>query len=265
MKVSLFRLLIVTACILMLFVGLVSPNRAAPPLQEPLPLNLSAQPLLSDRVGILESGSITGTVTSLTGNPLPNVEIRVYGYDGTTWLEAVRVWTNTVGLYTVGGLEAGAYRIRFWDWSNVYGYEYYDNAPNLNNATDIIVTAGGVTPGINAVLALAGSMTGRVSRPSGEPLAGIEVGVYRDDGVNWELVRRDYSTSTGFYTINGLSAGAYRVKFLDPAGIYDTKYYNNATSIESATDILVTPPGTTADIDAVLEGFYRTCLPLVVR
>ena len=252
MKVSLFRLLIVTACSLILFAGLAGSS-------------LSAQPPLPDRVGLLESGGITGTVTSSTGDLLPNIEIRVYGYDGTTWLEAVRVWTNAAGFYTVGGLEAGAYRVRFWDWSGIYGYEYYDNVPDLNSATNITVTAGSNTPGIDAVLAAAGSISGRVSKPNGEPLAGSEIEIYRDNGANWELIRRDYGTSTGFYTINGLPAGVYRVKFLDPAGIFDTEYYDNAASINSATDVTVTPPGTTAGIDAVLEGAYRSYLPFIVR
>lgn len=252
MKVSLFRLLIVTTCNLFLFAGLAGSG-------------ISAQPPLPDRVDVLESGSITGTVTSFAGDGLPYIEIRVYGYNGSTWLEVIRVWTNAAGFYDVAGLEAGVYRVRFWDWSGVYGYEYYDNAPDLNSATDIVVSAGGVTSNIDAVLDAAGSMSGRVSRPDGEPLAGIEVEVYRNDGGNWALVRRDYSNSLGFYTIAGLSAGVYRVRFLDPVGIFGTEYYDNVADIDNATDVVIAPPETSSGIDAVLEGFYRSYLPFIIR
>ncbi|NCF68958.1 MAG: hypothetical protein GWP61_23600 [Chloroflexi bacterium] len=148
-------------------------------------------------------------------------------------------------------LSAGTYRIRFRDKKNdVTITECYDDAPDLKNATDITVSAGSTTEGINAVLSEnAGRITGNVTDGT-NPLQDIQVMVYAP--VDW--LSSTSTDASGNFDIGGLPTGSYRVKFSDDSGVYITEFYNDAPDLGSATDIRVTAGSTTSNIDAVLAA-----------
>ena len=54
--------------------------------------------------------------------------------------------------------------------------------------------------------------------------------------------------------MGGLPTGTYRVGFRDESGQYLGEYYDNATSVETATDVPVTAGATTDNIDAELAS-----------
>ncbi|WP_085369747.1 cell wall-binding repeat-containing protein [Leifsonia sp. NCR5] len=98
------------------------------------------------------AGSISGTVTGATvaGG------IRAYRVNPTTMLlEGFNEAPTTLGLggvYSIGGLAPGEYRVRFAD-ANAdqpnFSTSYYDNADSLGSSTPITVTAGQQVTGIN--------------------------------------------------------------------------------------------------------------------
>ncbi|TGN99956.1 hypothetical protein PN36_29875, partial [Candidatus Thiomargarita nelsonii] len=195
---------------------------------------------------------ITGTVTDTAGNPLMGIEVAAYRWNGTNWFWLNLVLTDASGNYDVGGLNTGTYRVRFRDPSGTYATEYYDNAPDIISGTNLDLTAGTTTPNVNAQLGYAGNITGTVTDTAGNPLMGINVAAYHQDGSNWVWINANSTDSAGNYDIGDLNAGTYRLRFRDNSGTYAVEYYNDVPNIDSGTDITVTLGTPTTGIDAQL-------------
>ena len=115
------------------------------------------------------SGSISGQVTNeLAGQPLQGVCVDAYDSSGTIVSSAT---TGADGNYVVHQLTDGAFRLRFTPCSSGdYVEQYYNNQPDLLNATPISVTDGQDTAEKNAVLTSTDQTppeTSIVSGPSG--------------------------------------------------------------------------------------------------
>jgi hypothetical protein len=206
--------------------------------------------------GVTEAGSISGIVTGPGGTPvLPGIKV-------TAWRKGSFVWsgsgktTSSSGAYTFTGLTAGTYRMEFTDDSNgVYAHETYDHSPLLSAGTDLIVTAGSST-NINVSLASASVIKGKAFGPDGSTgVSGISVWAYLHDGnLGWRCMG-EYanSDSTGGYTIGGLAATTYRVKFQDSEnGDYVLQVYANATDLDSGTDVDLPASTTVSNINLTL-------------
>jgi len=98
----------------------------------------------------LETGSsISGRVTDLLGNGLKEIRIEVRDWNGNWITESI---TDDNGNYSALRLNTGQYIVYFNTQitGDSYVPEYYNNQPNQETATLVPVTAGQVTPGINA-------------------------------------------------------------------------------------------------------------------
>ena len=206
-----------------------------------------------------QGGHISGTVTAPDGTtPLQNIDVYVYQWDAAnSWWDCYdSASTDASGNYDIGGLPSGTYRVQFWDWNGTYLTECYDNQPDLDSATDITVNAPTNTAGINASLEQAGHISGTVTGPDGTtPLQNIEVSAYQWDAASswWDEINDAYTDAAGNYDIGGLPSGTYRIEFRDRNGTYLTEWYDNQPDLDSATDITVNAPTTTAGINASLE------------
>ena len=106
------------------------------------------------------------------------------------------------------------------------------------------VTAGQVTGSIDAVLWPGGSISGTVTAAGGSPLQGICVEVCLLDGTG---VGGTGTDPDGTYTVTGLAAGNYNVKFSSegecsggvPAN-YITQWYDNQPSQAAGNTASVT-------------------------
>ena len=99
-------------------------------------------------------------------------------------------------------------------------------------------------------------ITGVVTGPNGvTPLAGIYVTAYydRDNDEYWDYVSWAITDQNGEYSIDGLSQGAYRVKFEDIDGVYGIKCYGGASAINSADDINLLQSSTFTGVNASLS------------
>ena len=122
------------------------------------------------------------------------------------------------------------------------------------------MTAGSTTTGIDAVLAAAGHVTGKVSNAGGSGLADIGVTVYQWSDINddWDWVSDATTASDGSYDLGGLASGNCRLMFEDwAAGAYLAEYYNDKADLDAADDVSVTAGSTTTGIDAVLSPAGR--------
>ncbi|GAA4715506.1 carboxypeptidase regulatory-like domain-containing protein [Nocardioides conyzicola] len=196
-------------------------------------------------------GRITGVVTGPAGQPLSDIKVTAYrreiedgdgGDEDVYWDEYTDAWTGSDGSYDLGAMHSGTYRIEFYDYMTGYVGEYWRDTTLWADASGVQVTAGTVTSGINAQLALGGVVDGVVTAPDGHALPDIEVRAYRWDqaGGTWEWAYYTYTDDNGFYDMSGLPDGSYRLGFSNEDGYYATEYWDNATTLDDATTIAVT-------------------------
>ncbi|CAK8722455.1 MAG: Carboxypeptidase regulatory-like domain-containing protein [Candidatus Electronema aureum] len=192
----------------------------------------------------VSSGTITGTVTTVDTVPLASLAVGVYRADDeSTRLKAVR--TNTAGIFTLTGLPAGNYKIKFFTTGINYvgGWYKQNTSPPASavatfgegNIITLTSTAGADVGETRLDLGL--QIKGKVndtSSPS-NPIAGVYVQAYRN-GV-WERTS-DAATiiADGSYIISGLRAGDYTIRFWAYQTSYTTEWYSSTTPTNTVPD-----------------------------
>ena len=144
----------------------------------------------------IQTGNITGRVTSSTGSNLQYATVSV-SQSGTLIKSTT---TLTDGTYTLSNLNPGTYDLT----ASLSNYQ-------SQTRTGITVTSGGTTSGINFSLTASsqqyGSATGVVTNASGVVQSGITVTA--------SIGRTKYTTitnSSGVYTFTNLPTGSYTIK-----------------------------------------------------
>jgi 5-hydroxyisourate hydrolase-like protein (transthyretin family) len=207
----------------------------------------SAQARIEQPARIQANGFITGVVmpTHLS------VNVKVYNITGT--VETSKYADYLTGAYSVT-VQPGTYKVKFEPIFSDYAPEWYNNQPDMNNATPVVVSDGAVRPNINAALDIGGKIAGRVTAAgSSTPLASVYVYAYTST-TGTSYVAYDYTDASGVYTITGLLTGSYYLKFDPPYGSdYLVEYYNDKGSLATADPIPVTLGGVVSGKDAALE------------
>ncbi len=201
-------------------------------------------PALADAAG---TGSISGKVTDTSANPLQYSCVKAYDTGGTqVGIDS----SNFAGDYVIEGLATGDYRVEFDSCDNItFLGEFYDNEQNLAAGTTVSVTNGSVTSGINAQLALGGSISGKVTNSSGDPVWFSCVRAYDSGGT---LVASDNSDSNGDYSIVGLASGDYRIEFRSCGRDVRPEFYDDQGTLATATTVAVVAGSGTSGINAQL-------------
>ncbi|MEM7131893.1 MAG: carboxypeptidase-like regulatory domain-containing protein [Chloroflexota bacterium] len=208
--------------------------------------------------------TISGRVTTESGEPLPDIEVLLYTPETDPcclgeWYAANFARTDDEGNYQLEGIRPGTYRVGFVD-SNVFVYqtEYYDNVPDIESAMDILIVEGQYITGIDAQVTKRPTISGRVTNESGTPLLGIEVSLYQQSTDlccpdAWYSTDYVYTNDDGNYSLSIQSDGNYRIGFADYSSYtYQPEFYNNVLDLESATDIVVSSGQNVEEIDAQL-------------
>jgi hypothetical protein len=207
-------------------------------------------------VTLAQKGKISGTVTNSEEDELEGIYVSAYTYNAEYggWYDVSGIYTDSNGEYTITDLNPGEYKVQFRDdaQSN-YVMQFYDGESTLETADIIEVAAEETTEGIDATLVIGGTISGTVQNSSQENLDGISVIVYTNYGSGWVMVSQA-NTSDGAYTIGGLGAGDYKIKFYDQSGTYMTQYYDGESTLSAADTVAVTAGQTTEDIDATLAS-----------
>ncbi len=199
-----------------------------------------------DAVLAREVGSIAGRVTNTDDSGIENVEVSIVSTDG---YGIINTFTDASGNYTAGGIPTGSYKVYFHGNNAGYVSEWYNDKQDLDSADVVAVTAPGTTSGIDAVLALGGSIAGRVTNTDDSGIENVEVSIFSTDGYG---ITNTFTDASGNYTAGGIPTGSYKVYFHGNNAGYVSEWYNDKQDLDSADVVAVTAPGTTAGIDAVL-------------
>jgi hypothetical protein len=195
---------------------------------------------------------ISGVVTDPHGHAAGGVCVQIAG-------EHVNAYATTDldGSYSIAGMPAGSYQVQFTGGCGNPGSlapQYYKDEPGAGSADVIALTAGTITPHIDASMKLGATITGMVTDPSGHRLDNVCVGVADQSLLFYGFVFNDIEfTSGGSYSAANLAPGLYGIDFgCGNGGRYaDHWYRTNAQSFPSA--LLMAPAGVTRGINAVLR------------
>ena len=205
---------------------------------------------------LAKGGRIKGHVTGPDGQPASDIAVTAYLQGSDDDSDGFGIYTNSAGNYTVSGLAAGTYRIGFDDEGGQFVDEYYNDKPTVEEADDIVVTSATTVTGKDAQLSEGSHITGKVTKSGGTGLGSVAIDVYQqiDEGSDsfWEPVQWSETENDGTYDVGGLAAGTYRLGFTDENGVLVSEYYDNKSSVEEATDIVVGADSTVTGKDAEL-------------
>ncbi|WP_259312502.1 carboxypeptidase regulatory-like domain-containing protein [Capillimicrobium parvum] len=191
---------------------------------------------------LAKGGTVSGRVTDAGGSGVDRVT--VFAYRANTGEGAGGTYTAPDGTYQLD-LEAGAYKLIFAppDGSSLLR-EYYDDKPTRDAADPITVDAGRAVTGVNASLAGAGQIGGKVTDTAKTGIAGATVTAYSLDG---QTAGSTTTGTGGAYTLAGLRAGSYKVGFSGPPnGPYVPEFHSDRATLGSANAVTVTAGRTTA-------------------
>lgn len=200
---------------------------------------------------IKPNGQITGRVTDASGAPVVGAYVSAnrLGAEGNEewWSSAAHVQTGQDGHYQLY-VPDGTYRVEFSDDSGLIS-EFYDDVASVEQATDIAIVDSRVVSGVDASLAQGGVIEGTVT-VGGVTADGVEVALYSQNGTGWSHRTGASVDANGNYAFDGLAAGTYRVGFLPDGSNALREYYDDASTLGKATDLVVTGANTlTADAD----------------
>lgn len=194
-------------------------------------------------------GSISGTVTDPADSPAAGVEVQV---TGTMAPGTAHATTAADGSYTVTGLVADSYTVYFTD--DTLPDEWYDDVIVEGDAEPVEVTGGAAVTGIDAQLALGGSISGVVTDENDQPVEGaivlvLEAGTLGDD------VGTAFTNASGEYTVDRIPAGSYSVLFTEGNFL---EFYDDVSILTpgNADLVTVTEGGSTTGIDAKLDRSF---------
>lgn len=172
--------------------------------------------LCSAAPALAGSGEIHGEVSDHLGQPIAGITVCAEGLDFLVGSECD--WTTDgEGKYSIGGLEAAAYRVGFHVESNPslnYAPQWYSGKAHPAEA-DPVQLAAGESREINAQMQTGGEIRGRVADQGTDlPIEGVEVcaellGFFQDG----ELGYCGRSDAAGKFAVRNLGTGQYRLEF----------------------------------------------------
>jgi hypothetical protein len=176
------------------------------------------------------AAKLTGIVIDRVAlTPISNARVTAYASDGNI---SARTATDTDGRYAVA-VRPGGLRVVVDDPAGRYAATYVPDAESFSTEA-VVAAAAGQTVTVNATLAVASHLSGRVTDAvTGSSLPGITAAAYNADGTTRAFATTD---STGAYSIV-VPAGDYRVGAFDAALIYLPRFYANQPSFGGATNV----------------------------
>ncbi len=160
---------------------------------------------------LTDGATVSGRVTDSGDAPIPGVTVTAFDTSGVAMQSAV---TQADGTYAVSRLPVGIVKVLFnatTCTSGNYLSEWYSDKSSSGTGDPVTTVAGATTGGIDAVLAPAGAISGRLQYESDFGMLGGFVQAFNAaTGSPAMGVNPDYE---GNYTLRNLPPGNYRVRF----------------------------------------------------
>lgn len=197
---------------------------------------------------LARGATIAGTVTdNATGAPLEGVWVTASTGDDST-----SVRTDAEGHYRTGGLRTGEALVSFWDPSG-RGYleAVYTLPSTAPEPTPVAVVVGQDVTGIDIGLQLGGSISGRITGTTGEPVVGacVRISISGDEWSPWF----GCTDASGDYRVVGLDTGDFAAQVEGMDSGYLDAWYLDKPDRESATPIPVTVGQETSAVNQTLQ------------
>ena len=205
-------------------------------------LTLAATDDVTANFILVRAGRLTGVVHSTEGTALSSMIVAAYNEDGS---RRGFTMTDSAGGYTLV-LPPGTYRVAAYDDTAVYAVQFFREKSSFESADRITVTAGFTTGAVDFSLPQSARISGRVTdAATGSPLGGIMLTAFSGSG----RVLASAKTATDGSFDFAVPPAAFRLTASDPAGIYATSYYVDASSFEAAQPFDLAPGQHAADLD----------------
>ncbi len=214
-------------------------------------------PDINARLGLEPGGYIEGTVTDSTGAPLPSASVQANdvavvpnGFTRIFPITLLSTTTDASGHYRLGPLPGGFIKIMFTPSSLNMVAEHYPDKLMFKDAEPVTVTPGQTTYGIDAQLAEAGTISGRVTDAAGNPLGNINIGAIDTDSDRYYVAM---TNATGNYTLSRLSPDDYKVICYPLRGNLAGEWYDDQGAYPQGSVVPVGAGQNVPGIDIRLE------------
>ena len=198
------------------------------------------------------------------GDPVANAGVRLYSRAATSdpWVYVRTQSTNSDGEYYFCNQSGAQYAVGFeggWTSAGPMKPCFYDGASTVESATPLAFDLLATMSGIDLPLTMVDpSITGRVTRAGGSPLADTPVVLYVNSGGEWFPATPALTDDAGVYQFFGLPNGTYRVgtwpqpdrSVLTVPSFFATSG-PSPSDVASASDVTVASDATASNIDIV--------------
>lgn len=201
-----------------------------------------------------EAPVLSGELTGPGGGALGNVWVHAYATtDG--WLPSASARSGPDGRYSFATLPAGSYALVF-DPAPASGLPLqWRDGPTRDASPLVVIEESGDPISVDAELAAAGSISGKLTGPDGLPSAGVTVRAYSRGASLWFASASTTTAADGSYTLAGLLPGEYEVLFMpsEPAGSPPV-WYPGSLSRRSAEPLTIRSGSSVGDVDLERAG-----------
>ncbi|WP_200847210.1 carboxypeptidase regulatory-like domain-containing protein, partial [Microbacterium sp. 18062] len=179
------------------------------------PVEIVAGETVSVRLNGQGSGSISGTVTGASGEPLAGIGVETYRANDQ--YQVVRtVTTRDDGTFSVAGLRPDNYALKAVGGATLHADAWFGPDGTRERATAVEIGEGATFSDADIVLAPGGGVTGRIEAPAG--ISWMRVDLYPVDGGDGRSVVV-YPEAESQWSILGLPAGTYSLSYSFSGGV----------------------------------------------
>ncbi|MEF2977920.1 carboxypeptidase regulatory-like domain-containing protein [Subtercola sp. YIM 133946] len=161
--------------------------------------------------------------------------------------------TDATGRYTIQNVPAGTYYLEFISTGAPLNFapQWWKGKPDQASSTQVVLKAGDVRTGFDAVLAKGSSISGTVtSAATKKPLPGVTVEAH-PAARDYEWAGSATTDAKGNYTIVGLTAGTYKLDFARATG-YAYEWWDGSPSPDTAKAVTVAAGAAANDVSPTL-------------
>ncbi len=198
--------------------------------------NAGGQSLLGSTADIItadRTSKISGTVTN-KGVAAKGVMVTVY--DANTHAALKGALTDNLGKYTIAGLAAGVYHVRFSGTTPASLAQYFDHVATIGSATVITVAESSIVTvssdiGVKLTTTIGGTVTA-----NGLPQRNVTVTVYTTGG---SVVKSGTTNTLGQFSIVVPGGATYKVRATNTTPNSLSQYYQRKTSFNTANAVML--------------------------